>query len=435
MSRNVFATPFSSYLTGYLAADDMLRQNKELKSRLQSEELNRRLSEQAYRLNEELNPLKISAARNANNLNLYMHGDEGALPANAPIVRDAMAGILQKEFGASQLELDDAANRYAQFGDPSGYVQMFARRRMQAVPSSDGLTITSADGSTSFLKWEDLARGNPVYFSRALDIAKTRDRPSSSMGMPTISSFFGIGGVPQSTNQTLNETANQPSNELTAPPNSRGSSPKQNSRVPELSRQIDNYFLKFYGTTLNDGSNNLTTEDVDKWSPFIRQSNNQQNSFNPDYLKKAIISIESSGNPNAVSPKGAIGLMQVKPTTAMNPGFYEYGARDVFSVADELGIPYSARTEQEAARLLFIPEINERVGWSYFTALLNRFGSINEALAAYNMGAGNLQEHLRRNGGLNLDKLPRETREYIPKALAALNDIIRSEESNALTAY
>ena len=38
-------------------------------------------------------------------------------------------------------------------------------------------------------------------------------------------------------------------------------------------------------------------------------------------LQKAVMQVESGGDPDAVSPKGALGRMQVMPATASNPGF------------------------------------------------------------------------------------------------------------------
>ena len=45
-------------------------------------------------------------------------------------------------------------------------------------------------------------------------------------------------------------------------------------------------------------------------------------------LTKAVEKVESGGDPNAVSPKGARGRMQVLPTTAKKPGFGVTAARD-----------------------------------------------------------------------------------------------------------
>ena len=72
---------------------------------------------------------------------------------------------------------------------------------------------------------------------------------------------------------------------------------------------------------------------------------------------------ESRGDPNAVSPKGARGRMQVMPKTAATPGY---------------GVAPSDGT----------PEDDERVGRELFDAFLTKYGSPDKAWAAYNAGPG-----------------------------------------------
>ena len=77
-------------------------------------------------------------------------------------------------------------------------------------------------------------------------------------------------------------------------------------------------------------------------------------------LVKAIIMAESGYNPNAVSDKGAKGLMQLMPSTAK-----ALGVEDAFN-----------------------PQQNISGGVRYFKKLVNRFdGDIKLALAAYNAGS------------------------------------------------
>jgi len=80
----------------------------------------------------------------------------------------------------------------------------------------------------------------------------------------------------------------------------------------------------------------------------------------------AIIMAESSYNPKAISKKGAMGLMQLMPTTARS-----LGVKDSFN-----------------------PEHNINAGVRYFKKLLNQFdGDIELALAAYNAGSRKVREH------------------------------------------
>ena len=97
-------------------------------------------------------------------------------------------------------------------------------------------------------------------------------------------------------------------------------------------------------------------------------------------LVHAVIAAESGYNPNAVSPKGAIGLMQVMPATAAD---YGVGSADA----------------------LFDPKTNVDVGTRHLKRLLNKYGSIRQAVAAYNAGEGALE---RNNAALAYP----ETRRY-----------------------
>lgn len=83
-------------------------------------------------------------------------------------------------------------------------------------------------------------------------------------------------------------------------------------------------------------------------------------------LVKAIIMAESGYNPNAISEKGAKGLMQLMPSTAQ-----DLGVEDVFN-----------------------PQQNISGGVRYFKKLVNRFdGDIKLALAAYNAGSKKVRHY------------------------------------------
>jgi hypothetical protein len=114
-----------------------------------------------------------------------------------------------------------------------------------------------------------------------------------------------------------------------------------------------------------------------------------------DALAQAVKMVESGGDPNAVSPKGAVGTMQTMPETLRDPG---YGVR-----------PAQNNTPAEL----------ERVGRDYLQAMIAKYPNrIDHALAAYNWGPGNTDKWIA--AGADPAKLPKETRDYIPKVLGRL---------------
>ncbi len=101
-------------------------------------------------------------------------------------------------------------------------------------------------------------------------------------------------------------------------------------------------------------------------------------------LVRALIQVESGYRPTARSRKGAMGLMQLMPSTAR-----EYNVRNPFE-----------------------PKANIEAGIKHLKTLIDRFGSSVElALAAYNAGPGAVEKF---NG------VPpyRETRNYVTRILS-----------------
>ena len=91
-------------------------------------------------------------------------------------------------------------------------------------------------------------------------------------------------------------------------------------------------------------------------------------------LLQAVIATESGFNPSAVSPKGAVGLMQVMPATAQRYG-----------VAHDQGGTVSAK--------LTDPKTNVHTGARYLRDLIKMFpGQLELAVAAYNAGEGAVQK-------------------------------------------
>lgn len=97
-------------------------------------------------------------------------------------------------------------------------------------------------------------------------------------------------------------------------------------------------------------------------------------------LLAAVIEAESSFRPEAVSPRGARGLMQLMPDTATL-----LGVKDSFNI-----------------------EQNIMGGARYLADMVEMFGSIRKGLAAYNWGPGNLAKY-------GMERRPKETVDYIER--------------------
>ena len=115
----------------------------------------------------------------------------------------------------------------------------------------------------------------------------------------------------------------------------------------------------------------------------------------------SIIKAESNFNPNAVSSKNAIGLMQITLETAN-------------WCCERINMGYVTQAD------LCVPETNIKIGVYYYNYLLDRYNNINTALAAYNAGMGNVDRWLEdeefSTDGTKITKTPYpETNRYITK--------------------
>lgn len=103
--------------------------------------------------------------------------------------------------------------------------------------------------------------------------------------------------------------------------------------------------------------------------------------------------IESGGDPYAISPKGAIGAMQVMPSTLRQPGF------------NLEPLPEDQWSDPEALR---------GFGDNYLRALVNRYEG-DEELAAVAYNAGYTVADKLRDGVISEEQLPDETQDYLQK--------------------
>ncbi len=125
----------------------------------------------------------------------------------------------------------------------------------------------------------------------------------------------------------------------------------------------------------------------DTFEPLV-QEHALRHALRPE-LVRAVIQVESGFNPQARSPRGAMGLMQLMPKTAA-----ELGVRN----------PYD-------------PAENIRGGCTYLRKLMDRYNGNEElALAAYNAGAEAVDRH-----GKTVPPY-RETRDYVKRVAARGGD-------------
>jgi hypothetical protein len=112
----------------------------------------------------------------------------------------------------------------------------------------------------------------------------------------------------------------------------------------------------------------------------------------PQAWIQAVMRVESAGDPRAMSPKGAAGLMQIMPSTW-----------------DALRVRYGLGTD--------VRDVHDNImaGAAYLREMFDRYGSPG-FLAAYNAGPGRYEEYLS-----NGRPLPAETVAYVGKLTPLLD--------------
>ena len=125
----------------------------------------------------------------------------------------------------------------------------------------------------------------------------------------------------------------------------------------------------------------------------------------PEELVYAVIRTESDFDSGAVSPVGAVGLMQLMPST------FEWLTDDMLFEHLENG-------------MLYDPETNIRYGTYCLSYLYDRYGNWETAIAAYNGGLGIVDKWLEddkyADGEGGLKRIPfKETRQFVTRVTDA----------------
>ena len=149
--------------------------------------------------------------------------------------------------------------------------------------------------------------------------------------------------------------------------------------------------LMMYSPTLGTGQGKITDEQWANSPASAKESGNvaygKIKQSPSSYLSKLLNSIrwtESRGNPNAVSPAGAMGAYQLMPATAKSLGVN----------------PFNEAASRGAAG-------------SMMSRLISKYkGNTDLALQAYNWGEGNIDSYLKTGRGVRGQAMPAETKNY-----------------------
>lgn len=124
----------------------------------------------------------------------------------------------------------------------------------------------------------------------------------------------------------------------------------------------------------------------------------------------AVIKAESNFNNEAISHKGAIGVMQIMEETAKE-------------IARQIGLELNNdNVREEIAKL----ENNINLGTKYLSTLLEKYNNKEIALAAYNAGIGTvdnwIEKGIIKDDGSDIENIPyKETNNYVRKILRDYN--------------
>ena len=137
-----------------------------------------------------------------------------------------------------------------------------------------------------------------------------------------------------------------------------------------------------------------------EYTEYIKKYANEYNV--DEYLIYAIIKAESNFNQDAVSHRGAKGLMQL-----------------MYSTAEDISKRIDIELNEDN---ILDPDININLGTKYISMLIQKYNNINLALAAYNAGSGNvdgwIEKGTLKSDGSDIENVPfTETNNYVRKIL------------------
>jgi len=125
------------------------------------------------------------------------------------------------------------------------------------------------------------------------------------------------------------------------------------------------------------------------------------------YMVASLIRQESEFNPNAVSNKSALGLMQLLPQVGK-------------------GVAKQEKLKHFSVPQLFTPAVNLQLGTRYFRAMVDQFGGFEYALAAYNAGDDRVRDWQAAGKYRDIQEFVEsipftETREYVQAIMRNAN--------------
>ncbi len=163
---------------------------------------------------------------------------------------------------------------------------------------------------------------------------------------------------------------------------------RQQQQIRELKEKI------IIQDIIEDFQSDLGKSEVGRLTEAV-YSESRKYGYDP-LLLLAVIKTESSFKKDAVSHMGAMGLMQMKPSTGVD-------------VAQRRGIDWTGKYA------LFDPKYNVRLGSLYLYELILKFKDLKHAIVAYNLGETETRRRLRSDRPL--------PKMYLKRVLANYNDL------------